>query len=280
MSNRVELMNLFWTSSGMFPGEGEICRFDFRDRVEAAARAGFKGVGLWHTDLEHCTVHRSLKEMKQILDDNGMKHLELEFLTDWFTNGQRKAESDSRRKRLLEASAALDATHIKIGDFYNLPCDLPAVADSFAGLCRDAAEYGATIGFEIMPCAMIDNLKGAVEMVRRAGAANGGIILDIVDVVLLGMTHPEIAAVPPGYIVGVELNDGFPPGSPRYGPSGSRELCGEGEYDVKGFIRCMIEWGFRGPWSVEVISKTLCRRPLDEMNRLAYETTMRQFEEQ
>jgi hypothetical protein len=27
---------------------------------------------------------RSLKEMKTILDDNGMKYLELEFLTDWF----------------------------------------------------------------------------------------------------------------------------------------------------------------------------------------------------
>ena len=77
MRNNVELMNLYWSSSGLFPGEGEISRFDFKDRVEAAARAGFKGIGIWHTDLEHITLHRPLKEMKTILDDNGLKYVEL-----------------------------------------------------------------------------------------------------------------------------------------------------------------------------------------------------------
>lgn len=74
-------MNLYWTTSGVTPGEGEISRFDFRDRVEAAARAGFKGIGIWHADLEHIVLHRTLKEMKMMLDDNGMKYVELEFLT-------------------------------------------------------------------------------------------------------------------------------------------------------------------------------------------------------
>ena len=42
MKRPVELMNLFWTTAGIFPGAGEISRFDFRDRVEAAARAGLR----------------------------------------------------------------------------------------------------------------------------------------------------------------------------------------------------------------------------------------------
>ena len=33
-----------------------------------------------------------------ILDDNGIKYVELEFLTDWFLEGARKAESDSRKR--------------------------------------------------------------------------------------------------------------------------------------------------------------------------------------
>src|SRR5512140_2612007 len=119
MDTSVELMSLYWTIAGVFPGRGEISRFDFKDRVKAAAKAGFRGIGIWHTDLEHILVHRTLKEMKTILDDYGMKHIELEFLTDWFLDGSRKAESDSRKKRLLEASQALQARHIKIGDFYN-----------------------------------------------------------------------------------------------------------------------------------------------------------------
>ena len=37
-ANSVVLMCLYWTTAGIYPGHGEISRFDFRDRVEAAAR--------------------------------------------------------------------------------------------------------------------------------------------------------------------------------------------------------------------------------------------------
>ena len=50
MKKNVELMNLYWTSAGVIPSRGEISRFDFKDRVKATAEAGFKGIGIWHTD--------------------------------------------------------------------------------------------------------------------------------------------------------------------------------------------------------------------------------------
>ena len=40
MDKAVELMCLYWTTAGIFPGQAEISRFDFKDRVESAARAG------------------------------------------------------------------------------------------------------------------------------------------------------------------------------------------------------------------------------------------------
>lgn len=179
MNNNVDLMSLYWTTAGIFPGQGEISRFDFKDRVQAAAKAGFKGIGIWHTDLEHILQFRTLKEMKRILDDNGMKYVELEFLTDWFLEGARKSESDSRKHRLFEASEALHAKHVKVGDFYNSTCPMPLIVEAFAALCAEAENYGATIGFEIMGCAMIDNLKEAISLVETAGARNGGLIIDI-----------------------------------------------------------------------------------------------------
>ena len=245
MKRNVELMNLYWTTSGVFPGVGEISRFDFRDRVEAAARAGFKGIGIWHTDLEHCLQLRSLQEMKKILDDNGIEHVELEFLTDWFLTGARKAESDSRKRRLLEASQALDAKHIKIGDFYSTACPLPRIIEAFAALCEDAEDYGATIGFEFMASAMIDNLKDSLTLVETAGAKNGGLILDMAHVAGLGISYEDIGNIPLQYLINLELNDGTLPGSPRHDPSRARRFCGEGEYDIKGLIRCADEMGTR-----------------------------------
>jgi len=274
--NNVELMNLYWTTAGVFPGRGEISRFDFKDRVEVSAKAGFKGIGIWHTDLEHILQYRTLKEMKKILDDNGIKHVELEFINDWFLDGARKSESDSRKKRLFKASEILHAKHVKVGDFYNSTCPMPRIIESFAALCAEAETYGATIGFEIMGCAMIDNIKDAITMVETAGAKNGGLIIDIYQVANLGMTYEEISRIPLKYLMNVELNDGTLPGSPDHDPS-NRKLCGEGEYDIKGFINCVKNMGYTGPWGVEVISEKLALLPLKQLSTRAFNTTMAEF---
>lgn len=278
VKRNVDLMNLFWTTAGIFPGEGEISPFDFRDRVEAAAKSGFTGIGIWHTDLEHVMLHRPLKEIKMILDDNGMKHVELEFLTDWFLEGSRKSESDSRKRRLLTASEALQAKHIKIGDFYRSACPMPRIVEAFAALCAEAGKYGATIGFEIMPCAVINNLKDALTMVETAGAKNGGIILDIIQVMNLGMTYEDISRFPLQHLINVELNDGTLPGSPLYDPTRTRRYCGEGDFDIKGFIHCILDMGYTGPWAVEVMSRELSKLPLDEQSTKAYKTTLAAFD--
>jgi len=47
---------------------------------------------------------------------------------------------------------------------------MPQITESFAALCRDAEDYGATIAFEFMASAMINNLNDALAMVRDAGA--------------------------------------------------------------------------------------------------------------
>jgi sugar phosphate isomerase/epimerase len=278
MNNNVELMNLYWTSAGIYPGVDEISRFDFRDRVEAAAKAGFKGVGIWHTDLEHILFNRTLKDMKAILEDNGIQYLELEFLTDWFLEGGRKAESDSRKRKLLEASAALNAKHVKIGDFYNTPCPMPRLIESFAALCKEAEDYGATIGFEFMASSMINTFQEARTLVETAGAKNGGLIVDIVHVVNIGISYAELSRLPVQYLINVELNDGAPPGSPNHDPSGARKFCSEGEFDIKGFIRTINQMGYTGPWAVEVFSPELVRWPLEDLNTKAFKTTMAEFE--
>jgi len=277
MGGNVELMTLYWTTAGIYPGDAEVSRFDFRDRVEAAARAGFRGIGIWHTDLEHILYSRSLDEMKAILLDNGMKYLELEFLTDWFLTGARKEESDSRKRRLFRASQALQATHIKVGDFYNTPCPMAHAIESFARLCEEAAEYGATIGYEFMPSAMSGDLGDSVALVETAGASNGGLILDMAHVAGLGIPDDEISQIPLQYLIGVELNDGALPGSRLHDPSRARRFCGEGDFDVKGLIQCVGEMGYAGPWAVEVFSEELAGLSLEELNTRAFQTTMAQF---
>jgi sugar phosphate isomerase/epimerase len=108
MKPDVELLASYWTiSAGLPHTDKEYSPFDFRDRVESVSRAGFKGFGLWHADLDHILQRRTLQEMKQILDDNGITHIELEFLTDWFLDGDRKRTSDVKKKKLLQDALTL-----------------------------------------------------------------------------------------------------------------------------------------------------------------------------
>jgi len=118
MTPGVDLLASYWTiSAGLPHTDREYSPFDFRDRVESAAKAGFKGFGIWHADLEHVLEKYRLTEVKQIFEDNGIQHVELEFLTDWFLEGERKELSDVRKENLFQAAELLRACHIKVGDF-------------------------------------------------------------------------------------------------------------------------------------------------------------------
>jgi sugar phosphate isomerase/epimerase len=277
----VELLASYWTiAGGALPHtDREYSPFDFKDRVEAAAKAGFKGIGIWHADLDHILETRNLKEMKRILDDNGMKYVELEFLTDWFLDGERKKQSDIQKKKLLAAAEALGAHHVKVGDFFREQCPMPRLIESFAALCADAEGYGTRIAFELMPFAMIDSLRDSVAMVEGAGARNGGIIFDLWHIVKLGIPYDEVARTPKQYILGVEINDGTfeAPWSLHEDTINHRRLCGEGEFDIKGFIEGVQSAGYGGPWGIEVLSEELRQKPLEELVTRSFNTTMDQF---
>jgi sugar phosphate isomerase/epimerase len=282
MVSNIDLLASYWTiSAGLPHTDKEYSPFDFKDRVESAAKAGFRGFGIWHADLEHVLQHRSLKEMKQILDDNGIRHLELEFLTDWFLDGERKTKSDIQKKMLMTAAEVLQARHVKVGDFFQEKTPMPQLIEAFASLCAEGAEHGTRVAFELMPFAMIQTLKESVELIEGAGAKNGGICFDLWHMVKLKIPFEEVAKVPQKYVVSVELNDGTfeAPWSLHEDTINHRRLCGDGEFDVKGFVRQMTNAGYEGPWGIEVLSEELRKLPLDEVTARAFKTTKAQFED-
>ena len=134
MNTQVDLLASYWTLAvGAVPHTGpEHSSVDFRIRVEQAAKAGFTGMGFWHADLEYTQQRYSLAEMNKILKDNGIRHVELEFLTGWFNDGEEKAKSDLTKKLLFDAAAALGARAIKVGDFSNQKCPMPKLIERFA----------------------------------------------------------------------------------------------------------------------------------------------------
>jgi sugar phosphate isomerase/epimerase len=280
-----ELLALYWTVSG--PVEVHVGRewslFDWPDRCAEARRVGFAGLGIWHADLEHLLETRTLDELARIFDDAGLRHLELEFLMDWFLDpgDVRRRESDRVRALLFEAAATFGAHHIKVGNIPGVEAGLPQLNECFGELCAAAADHtDAKIVYELMPFDVnVQSLEAVLAVVDGVGS-NGGVAIDTWHMTKLGIAPDALRAVPLGRLGWVELSDGRRESMPDPVDEtvNHRNLPGEGEFDVRGYVEAAADHGYRGPWGVEVLSEELRNNSIDVIFRRAYDATAAQFE--
>lgn len=272
-----------WTTAGdVRPDHADnLGRWPLEQRIEAAARAGYAGTGFWLGDLLAWKQNgRTYADLRRYLADAGQTLVELEFLADWHASGDRRAVSDKARAELFVAAEALGARHIKV-----MPPFLPddpagsALSEQFAALCEEARLHGCAIGLEMLPFSTLPNLANALDMVAQADAPNGGLLIDIWHVIRSGGTVDEVAKVPGRFIISVELCDATlrMQGSIMEDTMRHRRLCGEGEFDVPGFIAALDRAGYEGPFGVEILSDTFRRLPLDEAVRTSFQTSAEQF---
>jgi sugar phosphate isomerase/epimerase len=261
MADPVQILGSYWTLAvGAGPTGIQYCPHDFRTRVETAARAGFTAMGFWHADIAEVRKTRSFKEMKQILAANGIDTVEVEWLLDWFYTGTRRKASDDTRKLLLDAAEALGARHIKIGDMGNDCADVPKMTEEFAVLCREAAERGTNVLFEMLPAqfSRVPSLDQMLAITRGSGAKNGGIMLDNLHVQRTGTTFEDIGRkLRPDDLIGAEINDGYLAVASKFEDSviNKRLLPGDGEFDIAGFLHAVWSLGYDGPIGVEVLNE-------------------------
>jgi sugar phosphate isomerase/epimerase len=281
MSQDTEMVALYWTVSGPvkvhFGREWSL--FDWADRCAEAAKVGFSGIGLWHADIEHQLETRTLDEMRRIFDDSGLKHIELEFIMDFFMDEGTDArrESDRLRKLLFDTAAAMDAHHIKVGNIPGNPCELGKLTEAYAELCADAAKRtDAKILYEFMPFdPNVDSLDKALQVVEGAGADNGGVVIDTWHMAKLGIAPDELRRIPVHYLGWIELSDGrLEWMEDRLDEViNHRNLPGEGEFDIQGYVDACRDHGYPGPWGVEVLSEELRNNPIEVIFKRAYDST-------
>jgi len=282
VSDDVDLVGLYWTTSGpvVVHYGREWSLFDWADRCAAAREVGFAGLGIWHADLEHLLETRTLRELKEIFDDNGLRHLELEFLMDWFLDpgDERRMASDRMRALLLEAAATLDAHHVKVGNIPGVPAELSQLNERFGELCDEAAERtDATVVYELMPFDVnVRSIDAALEVVN---GTKGGIAIDTWHMSKLGIEPDELHRIPVEQLSWVELSDGFSEDMVDAVDEtiNHRRLPGEGEFDVRAYVEAARDHGYPGPWGVEVLSEELRNNPIDVIFRRAYDATAAQF---
>ncbi|MFC9362198.1 sugar phosphate isomerase/epimerase family protein [Rhodococcus sp. NPDC057014] len=254
-----------------------------RERIEAVARTGYTGFGLTRPDLVAARETIGLGDVAKMLADNGITHVQLEWITNWWTTGDARAVSDEVRRDLFEAAPVLGVDNIKVGaDDDGVPVSRDRLCEQFDALATDGAAAGVKIAFENTPFSHhVKTTEQAARFVQDVGNPNGGLILDIWHA-FRGGTHydtlPEI--IPSRFVFGVELDDGWTVvrGTDLEDTFDNRVPCGEGEFDVPKFIDAVRRICFDGPWGIEHMSREFRTLPVAEALARARDGALRCFE--
>jgi sugar phosphate isomerase/epimerase len=258
-------------------------RFSFVERVAAAAKAGFAGIGLAIEDYAACRERgTSDAELRRILGDHGIRAAELEFLQNWWHEGERGRRARANEELCYAAADALGSRHVNVGSADprgTLP-ELEMVAEHFAALCDRAARHGLLVAFEFLPWSDVPDAATAWRLIQLAGRKNGGILIDTWHYFRGAADPVQVRSIPPDRFFVIQFDDadavqldGYMEDTTR-----RRRLPGQGAFDLIGFIQMLDDMGVDAPVSVEILSDEQRSRPLWEAAQLAHDTTRAVFD--
>ncbi len=258
-----ELVASFFTLSGA--GFGEPPRHAFEQRCEAAAAAGFTGIGLQIDDLARTAASGlDAAQMRAVLSGTGLRLVEIEFLGGWALDVDGTA-LEATTAGVEAVADALGGRHVSAGEFRPGWLDLDAAAARLAGLADRLAGRGLRVALEAFPWSALPDVDTAVELLRRAGSAHAGLMVDVWHFFNGGGELDAFDRLPGAGVVAVQLNDG-----PRVHADflqharSARRLPAYGELDVVGLVRAVQAAGFAGPWCVEVNTPVFRDLPVTE----------------
>ncbi|GAB3212845.1 sugar phosphate isomerase/epimerase family protein [Marinactinospora thermotolerans] len=227
---------------------------DLRERLEAAAEAGFTGVGLSLDDLRRArrSGHDD-RDVLALLDELGLRVTEVELLSDWAGG-----EPGEREAALFAMALTFGAERVHTG----LPDPLSPGVDlvaAYARLCERAAARGVRLALEFMPYGAVPSLPRAWELARGGDPRHSGLLVDAWHWHRAAGTAADLAPIPPERIVAVQVCDcrARPCGDLAEEARHHRLLPGDGVADVRGFLRLLRGHGVTAPVGVEVASDDL-----------------------
>ena len=230
---------------------------DLRQKIDAAARAGYDGIEIFENDL--LLFDQSPAVVKKIANDAGLKIIALQPFRDF-----EGMPADKRRKNFTRAERKFDVME-QLGTDTLLICSnvsphainsMSRCAEDLAELAGRAAKRDFKIGYEALAWGRyIKDYQQAWELVKLADQANLGIILDSFHIFARGHDLSTLAGIPGDKIALVQIAD-----APKLAMDvlqWSRHFrCfpGQGDFPLVEFMRIVLQSGYQGYVSHEIFN--------------------------
>jgi sugar phosphate isomerase/epimerase len=255
------------------------------EKVDAAARAGFRGVSIYVSEyVAAVEAGTSASRLRRAVDDRGLRVAEVDGPIRWLPDHARN-RPDRRPlvdiEQFLTIADTLGARSWTVLEPWFVPIasdnELDGAAEAFASLCDRAAEVGVVAHLEAYPWSGVADSRTAFEIVRRADRPNGGIVVDTWHL-WRGSDHGVLAPnIPGAAVLGIQLADALeePAGELPDECRHHRLLPGEGVARPAPVLADLRRRGCTAPVGIEVFSDRLRSMPPGRAAELAYAAAQR-----
>ncbi len=258
----------------------------FSVKARAASAAGFSAISIRPGEYDELLAEgRTPAQARAFLDDLGLAVAELDPV--WLPVAEPPHPAHSVDDVLAMAEALRpDCISVLVpftppGTTEPEPLDLARATDAFGALCDHPGAADQRLALEFFAWSPLHTLADAATIVRGAGRANGGIILDTWHHARRGGTVRDIAGTDATRIWGVQIADA--PHERRHPELAvecirHRRWPGEGDVDLTGIVSALRAGGCRAPLGIEVFGPVHDEAEAHRRARHAYET-LRPFAE-
>jgi 4-hydroxyphenylpyruvate dioxygenase len=229
----------------------------FPEKLEAIAKAGFDGIEIFEQDF--IASDYAPRDIGAMVRDHGLAITLFQPFRDFEGLPEPyRSRAFARAERKFDLMADLGAELMLVCSTVH-PAAMGGIdraAADFHALAEIAAPRGLRLGFEALAWGRhINDHRDAWEVVRRADHANLGVILDSFHTLARKIDPETIRRIHGDKIFFVQLAD-----APAiemdllYWSRHFRNMPGEGDLDVTGFLRAVLATGYAGPLSLEIFN--------------------------
>lgn len=246
----------------------------FEQRVSAAAKAGYDGLGLTaEAYVDALAEGWTDKELLKIVNKHQMRVTEIECIQGWGAE-KRSYEEKFKEQVSFHMCHLFGVKQVNVALMENYP--FATIAKKLAQLCQRAGDL--FVALEPMPYSGIPDFASAKELIKKSKASNVGILLDAWHWFRAQQNLSELTAEDARYIISVQLNDAY---KRPYAPTILREEAmhdrlapGDGAIDLAAFI-AMVKKADVKPATIgiEVVSDNLLSKGVAATAKYTYEQT-------
>jgi len=231
---------------------------DLREKLAAIAGAGFDGIEIFEQDF--ISFDLSPAEVRRMVADHGLDIMLFQPFRDFegLPDGPLRQQAFSRARHKFELMRELGTDLMLVCSSVH-PAGLGGIdrcADDFSELGEIARSFGVRVGYEALAWGrFVNDHRDAWEIVRRADHPNIGLILDSFHTLGRKIEPDSIRSIPGDRIFFVQLAD-----APAidmdllYWSRHFRNMPGEGDLDLAGFMDALYATGYAGPLSLEIFN--------------------------